>query len=76
MILCKRLSHTEEALRAVKWIMGKLELTLHNEKTRLVDMYFSKVVLIFLASIIDFSVLEIKTGSCFGRYNRYRLRRL
>jgi RNA-directed DNA polymerase len=41
-ILCKRLSHAEEALRAVKWIMGKLELTLHSEKTRLVDMYFGK----------------------------------
>ncbi|WP_034847168.1 group II intron reverse transcriptase/maturase [Ruminiclostridium josui] len=41
-ILCKRLSHAEEALRAVKWIMGKLELTLHSEKTRLIDMYFGK----------------------------------
>ena len=41
-ILCKRLSHAEEAFRAVKWIMGKLELTLHSEKTRLVDMYFGK----------------------------------
>jgi group II intron reverse transcriptase/maturase len=41
-ILCKKLSQAEEALRAVKWIMKKLELTLHSEKTRLVDMYFGK----------------------------------
>jgi len=41
-ILCKRLSQAEEALCAVKGIMKKLELTLHSEKTRLVDMYFGK----------------------------------
>jgi len=41
-ILCKRKAQAEEALRAVKWIMDKLELTLHSDKTRLVDMYFGK----------------------------------
>lgn len=41
-ILCKRRAQAEEALKAVKWIMNKLELTLHSEKTRLVDMYFGK----------------------------------
>jgi RNA-directed DNA polymerase len=41
-ILCKRKAQAEEALKAVKWIMNKLELTLHSEKTRLVDMYFGK----------------------------------
>ena len=41
-ILCKRKAQTEEALKAVKWIMDKLELTLHSEKTKLVDMYFGK----------------------------------
>lgn len=41
-ILCKRKAQAEEALKAVKWIMDKLELTLHSEKTRLVDMYFGK----------------------------------
>lgn len=41
-ILCKRKAQAEEALEAVKWIMNKLELTLHGEKTRLVDMYFGK----------------------------------
>jgi len=41
-ILCKRLSHAEEAFRAVKWIMGKLELTLHSEKTRLVQRFRNK----------------------------------
>lgn len=41
-ILCRRKTQAEEALRAVKWIMDKLELTLHSEKTRLVDMYFGK----------------------------------
>ncbi|MDK2787542.1 MAG: RNA-directed polymerase, partial [Epulopiscium sp.] len=40
--LYKRLFRAEEALHVVKWIMGKLELTLHSEKTRLVDMYFGK----------------------------------
>lgn len=47
-ILCKKLSQAEEALRAVKWIMKKLELTLHSEKTRLVDMYFGKDIFDFL----------------------------
>lgn len=41
-ILCKRKAQAEEALKAVKWIMNKLELTLHSGKTRLVDMYFGK----------------------------------
>lgn len=41
-ILCKRKAQAEEALKAVKWIMDKLELTLHSEKTKLVDMYFGK----------------------------------
>jgi RNA-directed DNA polymerase len=41
-ILCKRKAQAEETLKAVKWIMDKLELTLHSEKTRLVDMYFGK----------------------------------
>lgn len=41
-ILCKRKAQAEEALKAVKWIMNKLELTLHSEKTKLVDMYFGK----------------------------------
>jgi group II intron reverse transcriptase/maturase len=35
-------AQAEEALKAVKWIMNKLELTLHSEKTKLVDMYFGK----------------------------------
>lgn len=41
-ILCRKKPQAEEALKAVKWIMNKLELTLHSEKTRLVDMYFGK----------------------------------
>jgi RNA-directed DNA polymerase len=41
-ILCKRKAQAEEALKAVKRIMDKLELTLHSEKTKLVDMYFGK----------------------------------
>jgi RNA-directed DNA polymerase len=41
-ILCKRKAQAEEALKVVKRIMDKLELTLHGEKTRLVDMYFGK----------------------------------
>lgn len=41
-ILCKRKAQAEEALEAARWIMDKLELVLHEEKTRLVDMYFGK----------------------------------
>ncbi|PKM90685.1 MAG: group II intron reverse transcriptase/maturase [Firmicutes bacterium HGW-Firmicutes-12] len=47
-ILCKRKAQAEEALKAVKWIMDKLELTLHSEKTKLVDMYFGKDCFDFL----------------------------
>lgn len=42
MILCKRKTQAQEALIAVNWILKKLELTLHTEKTRLADMYFGK----------------------------------
>lgn len=41
-IMCKRKVQAEEALKAVRWIMERLELTLHSEKTKLVDMYFGK----------------------------------
>ena len=40
--MCKRQSQVEEAKKAVQWIREKLELTLHEEKTRIVDMYFGK----------------------------------
>lgn len=33
-ILCRKKPQAEGALKAVKWIMNKLELTLHSEKTR------------------------------------------
>lgn len=41
-ILSKRMAQAEQAMQAVQWIMRKLELTMHSEKTRLVDMYFGK----------------------------------
>lgn len=41
-VLCKTKAQVDKALEAVKWIMNKLELTLHSEKTRVVDMYFGK----------------------------------
>jgi len=41
-ILCKRKAQAGETIKKVKWIMDKLELTLHSEKTKLVDMYFGK----------------------------------
>lgn len=44
----KRKAQAEKALKVVKWIMNKLELTLHSEKTRLVDMYFGKESFDFL----------------------------
>lgn len=41
-ILSKRMAQAEQAMQAVQWIMRKLELTMHSDKTRLVDMYFGK----------------------------------
>jgi RNA-directed DNA polymerase len=67
-ILCKRLSHAEEAFRSVKWIMGKLELTLHSEKTRLVDMYYGKDSFDFLGFNNRFQRFRNKNGS--SRFSR------
>lgn len=47
-ILCKKRAQAEEAMQAVQWIMKKLELTMHSEKTKLVDMYFGKESFDFL----------------------------
>lgn len=66
-ILCKKKAQVEEALQAVRWIMQKLELTMHNEKTRL-----EKKVLIFLVSIIDSKGAEIKVGNGIGHCIRHR----
>ena len=41
-MLSKRMAQVEQAMQAVQWIMRKLELTMHSEKTRLVDMYFGE----------------------------------
>lgn len=41
-ILCKTKAQVDKALESVKWIMKKLELTLHSDKTRVVDMYFGR----------------------------------
>jgi len=37
-VLCRTEAHAREALRRIQWIMGRLGLTLHPEKTRLVDL--------------------------------------
>lgn len=41
-ILTKRWNQAEQAMLAVYQIMRKLELTIHEGKTKLVDMYFGK----------------------------------
>jgi RNA-directed DNA polymerase len=47
-ILCKRKSQADEAMRAMTAIMNRLELTIHENKTKLVDMYFGKESFDFL----------------------------
>jgi RNA-directed DNA polymerase len=47
-ILCKRKNQADEAMKAVLIIMNKLELTIHEDKTKLVDMYFGKESFDFL----------------------------
>jgi group II intron reverse transcriptase/maturase len=37
-VLCRTEARAQEALRRIRWIMGRLGLTLHPEKTRLVDL--------------------------------------
>lgn len=41
-ILCRNYGNAKNALNIVKSIMNRLELTLHEEKTKLVDMYNGK----------------------------------
>jgi len=47
-ILCKRKNQADEAMKVISFIMSKLELTIHEEKTKLVDMYFGKESFDFL----------------------------
>lgn len=47
-ILCKRKNQADEAMKAVQFIMNKLELIIHEDKTKLVDMYFGKESFDFL----------------------------
>jgi group II intron reverse transcriptase/maturase len=37
-VLCRTEARAQEALRRIQWVMGRLGLTLHPEKTRLVDL--------------------------------------
>lgn len=47
-VLCERKSQADEAMKAVTAIMSRLELTIHEDKTKLVDMYFGKESFDFL----------------------------
>lgn len=38
-VICRGKAEVEKALTAIRWIMGKLKLTLHPEKTRIVNMF-------------------------------------
>lgn len=66
-IMCKRKVQAEEALKAVRWIMERLELTLHSEKTKLVDMYFGKNSFDFLGFNNRFQRFRTKSWKCYWR---------
>ncbi|HEX4601707.1 MAG TPA: group II intron reverse transcriptase/maturase [Gemmatimonadales bacterium] len=51
-VLCRTEAHAQEALRRIQWIMGRLGLTLHPEKTRLVDLRKGKEGFTFLGCTI------------------------
>lgn len=51
-VLCRTEAHAQEALRRIQWIMGRLGLTLHPEKTKLVDLRKGKEGFTFLGCTI------------------------
>lgn len=51
-VLCRTEAHAQEALRRIQGIMGRLGLTLHPEKTRLVDLRKGKEGFTFLGCTI------------------------
>lgn len=66
-ILSKRKQQAVQALQAVHQIMSKLELTIHEGKTKLVDMYFGKAGFDFLGFHNRFKRGRTKTWKWYWR---------
>ena len=66
-ILSKRRQQAIQALQAVHQIMEKLELTIHEGKTKLVDMYFGKEGFDFLGFHNRFKRGRTKTWKWYWR---------
>jgi group II intron reverse transcriptase/maturase len=66
-ILSKRKQQADQAMQAVHQIMGKLELTIHEGKTKQVDMYFGKEGFDFLGFHHRFKRGRTKTWKWYWR---------
>lgn len=66
-ILAKRRQQAEQAMQAVYHIMSKLELIIHEGKTKLVDMYFGKEGFDFLGFHNRFKRGRTKTWKWYWR---------
>ena len=66
-ILSKRMQEAKQALQAIYRIMSKLELTIHEDKTKLVDMYFGKEGFDFLGFHNRFKRGRTKTWKWYWR---------
>jgi RNA-directed DNA polymerase len=66
-ILSKRMQEAKQALQAIYHIMSKLELTIHEGKTKLVDMYFGKGGFDFLGFHNRFKRGRTKTWKWYWR---------
>ena len=66
-ILSKRMKEAKEAMKAIYHILSKLELTIHEGKTKLVDMYFGKEGFDFLGFNNRFMRGRTKTRKWYWR---------
>lgn len=66
-ILSRRKQQAVRAMRAVQQIMSKLELTIHEGKTKLVDMYFGKESFDFMGFHNRFKRGRTKTWKWYWR---------
>ncbi len=69
-ILCKRKSQADEAMKAITAIMNRLELTIHEDKTELVDMYFGKESFDFLGFNNRFKKGRTKSWKWYWRLHQ------
>lgn len=66
-ILAKRKYQAEQGMKAIYLIMSKLELTIHEGKTKLVDMYYGKEGFEFLGFHNRFKRKRAKTWNWYWR---------